>query len=587
VNELETQVRSQLDRLVPMPDGSDASWADAVRRGERGSRDRARRGLQLAAALAGAAALVLALTPLGGAIGRGIGDFSAWLSGQPGEPASQSEQAEFEQANKRAWGGFPEGTHLRRLITARAGGGTFELFGFRSGDSLCLRLTVTGIATKKSGPLPTSCAPLDELRAARAPVLVVGTDYGVGSQAVEPTSEGYIPPQVSVTLGIVADGVERVELVSNHGRAGAIIEDNAFLSLVDRPPLGLRTREAVVTTSDGQSLGVLIAESPFGDFWPAARPGVAPGPTAVERKVEGGTIGWIARRELRGQSLEEAGLTGRLGGRKADFVRVVKPDPAGYLRVTVGVRGTDPDAAICSYLVQINGAGGGCFAPRDAFERKPFTVGTSVEYGGDQYALVSGLATDDVARMELYLATGERRAVPLNDNAYVASVPRTMYPARLVAYDEAGRVIGIEAMSHDPLTWTGPRPVEGEQRVVLTVTGPNGTQGRLLVGPSTDGGRCWKVTFDGGGGGSGCPPKTARMPVLALAVQDGGRDNFVTGEVAAGVTRIELRFASGRTADVKPVETFVLFPIPSGEEVASATGYDAAGRELGRVRLRG
>jgi hypothetical protein len=43
------------------------------------------------------------------------------------------------------------------------------------------------------------------------------------------------------------------------------------------------------------------------------------------------------------------------------------------------------------YLVGINGAGGGCFAPRDAFDGNPFTVDISVENGGDQYALVDGL----------------------------------------------------------------------------------------------------------------------------------------------------------------------------------------------------
>jgi hypothetical protein len=34
-----------------------------------------------------------------------------------------------------------------------------------------------------------------------------------------------------------------------------------------------------------------------------------------------------------------------------------------------------------------------------------------------------GLVSDDVARLDLFLATGERVAVPLKDNAYVVEAP--------------------------------------------------------------------------------------------------------------------------------------------------------------------
>lgn len=86
---------------------------------------------------------------------------------------------------------------------------------------------------------------------------------------------------------------------------------------------------------------------------------------------------------------------------------------------------------------------------------RAFSLGIGVGHGGDQYAVLDGLASDDVVRMELYLATGERIAVPLRDNVYFVQAPRTRFPVRLVAYDSADRVIGIETFSHDPL---GPRP---------------------------------------------------------------------------------------------------------------------------------
>lgn len=580
--DFETRLHEELERLVPLPDARDASWTDALARADRRRRWRGTRELELAAAFVAAVAVTLVLTPLGGALGRGIGDFSAWLSGEPGTPASQTERADFEQAT-RQWRSFPQGTQLRRLISVQAGGGTFTLFGFRSGDSLCLHLAVSGVPiTRAAGPLPTSCAPLEQLRAADAPVVVVGTDYGIGHQDVAPTGAGYVPPLASVTFGIVADGVERLALVTNHGRSDATVGDNAFLAVADHPPLGLRSSEAIATTRDGAERRTAIAEAPFGDYgWPAARPGVAPGPTTVERTPEGGSIGWLTRHEPRGRSLDQAGLNGRFGGARHTFGRVVKPDPSGYLREAVFLHRS---GVICHYLVGINGAGGGCFAPHDVFAHTPFTVDISVENGGDQYALLDGLATDDVRRMELYLATGERWAVPLKDNVFAVAVPRTKYPARIVAYDEQGRVIGIQAMSHDPLATTGPRPA-GPLRLVLTVDGEHGTRGELRLGPSSDGGRCWRVSFSGGGGGGGCPPKETKSPPLALGVQDAGRDSFVTGEVAPAVVRVKLIFVSGRAVTVDPVERFVLDALPADDHLAEAVGLARGGEVVGRWRV--
>lgn len=608
--DLDERLNDELARLVPLPDGRDASWTDALARAgvsrdassadvlgrpKALSRRRGRRRRQLIAVFVTALVGMLALTPLGGAIRGELGDFSAWLTGRPGEPASESVQADFDRANERSWAGFPDGPQLRRLITSDAVGAKFELFGFRTGDSLCLRLAVSGMTDAPA----TACAPLAELRAARDPVLVVVTDYSFGRQQVEPTDEGLIPPRASATFGIVADGIDSIELASNRGRHEAIVEDNAFLAIVERPPLGLRTHEAVAVTASGRRLPVAIAKSPFGQEQPQATPGVAPGPTVVERKPDGGTIGWLVRREPRGQSLEEAGSARRpfaFPGTRVEFARVLTPDPQSHMRVAVAVTEfgagevpppyAKPGEQICSFMISRGGAGGGCSPADVLFSRGPFTVGTSVEHGGNQYAILSGLASDDVERMELFLATGERIAVPLKDNAYILAVARTKYPARLVGYDAAGRVIGIEAMAHDPLASSGPRPVKGAQRLVLTVVGANGTRGQLRVGPSSDGGRCWKVTFTGGAGGSGCPPASTKTPPVTLGMQDAGRDKFVTGQVAGSVAEVEIRFASGKSTRVEPVERFILYPIPAGEELLVAIGYDDSGAEVGRWRFR-
>jgi len=121
---LEERMRQGLDVLVPSPDDVPMSWEDALRRAERAPVRVGRplvtrgRGVALALALAAAALVVLALSPVGGAIARGFGDFSAWLTGSPGEPASQAEQRAFDKANKRSWMGA---SHASSSPTTQAG----------------------------------------------------------------------------------------------------------------------------------------------------------------------------------------------------------------------------------------------------------------------------------------------------------------------------------------------------------------------------------------------------------------------------------------------------------------------------------
>jgi hypothetical protein len=409
---------------------------------------------------------------------------------------------------------------------------------------------------------------------------VLTTDYGFGSQDVQPTSDGYVAPRVRATFGIVADGVSAVEVSTSRGPQQAIVDHNAFLALVEHPSLELRTTAASAVAADGRRFRVPIAPSPFGDELPPASSGGAPGPARVERAVRGGTIGGLVRREPRGQSLEDAHLGyAPFGDWKPSFARVLRPDPQSYFRVAIA----PTKGGFCHYLVAPTGAGGGCTS-LDVFGRSPFFYDTSLRYGRDQYAIVDGLASDDVRRLQLFLADGGPVAVPVEDNAFVVEVPRTQYPARLVAYDDAGRVIGTQQL-YEPMVTHGPHRV-GPYRVVRTVRGPKGTDGRLLVAASSAGGRCWKVVFEGGAGGSGCLPTHAHLPALGFAVQDGGTDSFVSGEVSSRVATVELRFASGRTTRVEPVDGFILDPVPAGEELTAASAYDAGGHRVAQRSFR-
>src|SRR4051794_39897614 len=129
------------------PAGFHSDWADVA---ERAGLARARRLRRATTTAAAATAVAVALgigTPLGAALVRSFDGFSTWLTGEPGTPASQTEQRAFDAANSRTWLRFPKGTQLRHLTSTEVDGNNIELLGFRSGSSaLCLRLHVTGRA---------------------------------------------------------------------------------------------------------------------------------------------------------------------------------------------------------------------------------------------------------------------------------------------------------------------------------------------------------------------------------------------------------------------------------------------------------
>lgn len=146
-----------------------------------------------------------------------------------------------------------------------------------------------------------------------------------------------------------------------------------------------------------------------------------PGPTQVERRVPNGTIGWLFQHELRGQSLAESnialGSTVGAHWQPVRFARVLTPDPASKAKIVVsliGRRGRN----ICMTVVLPRGGFGGCAI---GLNLRPFNGSTA---GGVNIAglVLAGLASDDVARMELFLPQGRHRRVPLQDNAYFVSV---------------------------------------------------------------------------------------------------------------------------------------------------------------------
>jgi len=430
--EVEPRLRDELERLVPLDDeGRD--WGAVLQRVVPPHSSRTRRtGWAMALAAAVVVAAGLALSPVGGAVARTggavartVGGFSAWLRGEPGEPVSDEEQREFE-AESRSWNAFPETPKLRRLLRQDVGGTRYELFGFRIGESLCLRL-VAGDGGEEPA---TSCAPLRDLRTTTAPALVVLADhpFGTGPLPRDALPGEYPPVRARATFGIVADGVDEVELEGDQDRHHALVGSNAFLYVAPKPPARARVREAFARDAAGVRRHVPLASAPFGvmDFQTGEN-GEPGGPLMPQRCVGRTTIGWLERRELRGQSVEEAAPERARGARdpRLIFARVLRPDPNSFARVEVGLvdwSASGPTPApptvspnrltLCWGALPMTPGSYGCLPFEGFFEPAYVVRATLRTSGGNQYATVVGLAGDVVDRIELFLATGERLAVP-------------------------------------------------------------------------------------------------------------------------------------------------------------------------------
>jgi hypothetical protein len=114
--------------------------------------------------------------------------------------------------------------------------------------------------------------------------------------------------------------------------------------------------------------------------------------------------------------------------------------------------------------------------------------------------------SDDVSRITLYLADGSTVPVPFADNLFYVRTARASFPARVVAYDSAGRVIAVETFASDGMTSNAPPGAAKGMRPVLRVTGPHGSVGVLRLAPPAGKVRCWSVDFSGGARGAAARP---------------------------------------------------------------------------------
>jgi hypothetical protein len=265
MNEFSAQIFDQLDGYTPEPDRR-PDWRDVV------VRARKQRTHRLLVVLAAAVIVLGSAT----AVTAALGGFDSWLVGEPGKPASNAEQERFAAAN-RSLNSFPTDTKLRELVRATVDGKQYELYGFRSGASLCLRLKAVSLG-HSIGP---TCAPVSKVKHATAPlVAVVGND---GFQ------NRYGLPSAAVSFGIAADGVTRIEVRAVDGVHRAAIGGNAYLWVDTNPNTGQYVSSVTAIRADGSRMAISLARWSYGTDAGPDRP--PRGPAHVQVRIAHPTVG--------------------------------------------------------------------------------------------------------------------------------------------------------------------------------------------------------------------------------------------------------------------------------------------------------
>jgi hypothetical protein len=211
-------------------------------------------------------------------------------------------------------------------------------------------------------------------------------------------------------------------------------------------------------------------------------------------------------------------------------------------------------------------------------------------HGFGAFLTVSGVASDDVARIDALLADGQRAEVPLVDNAFLIDLPRANLPARLVAYDEEDRIIWVDRPLSDFGAHARAQPARGRARSLIRVEGYEGATAELFVGPSSDGGECVFVKAfvdrQHAGVSVDCQRPTWSGSPLRVGTS-WSPPRFVSGRVRSDVKTVRIRLADGSAVTLTPTRGHVLWAVPrEGREPVSIAGLDADGTVIGRQSLQ-
>jgi hypothetical protein len=257
----------------------------------------------------------------------------------------------------------------------------------------------------------------------------------------------------------------------------------------------------------------------------------------------------------------------------------VKPDPNSNVRIGLAGRGC---------LVVAFGPRGHSSGCSDTFwAQGPLDWMMDGEYGED-FMRISGVVADGVTRVVVFLADGRQQQAFLRKNLFTTLAATAEFPARIVAYDGAGRVVGV-VTPRVPFGFKTPAAAR-KLRKALTVRGPRGAVATGYVGRRVHDSKCWRVDFSTGQTRGSCD--TAAVVASSIwvdLVQPAGGDLFVVGHVHGFAGRIRLEFANGDVRTTRPVGELFVIPVPRSHltterQTATLRSYSKSAGVVFKVR---
>jgi hypothetical protein len=419
----DVRLQSALARLAPQVDDV-SRWDDVVRRAGVGPRIRWRLAVVALALLVTAGVVVGALAA--GGLGSSLDRLAAWVGDQPGEPAPER-QAVFDQENAASHAHFPSGTRVGRLLSFELDGRSHDLLGFRDGSNLCLRIVPPLLRQATAVP---ECVPQPLLARIGGPVAIAGGYVRMGD------------PATTAVYGLAADSVQSIDVLEEGALLGrATVRNNAFiLTVPDQPHSGEHPRDTNIVLRVRGSESSIDVRAPVFRSRRNLHPEDLPGPVRADRTLDSGSVGWLERRELRGEQF----VWPYDSPDRILYSRVLTPDPTSSFRLALAY-GEDRDwqkngrwycLAWFSPLLP-DSSSRGC-GRVDLIRAGLMLEGTSHIIG--DFTHYVGIAADGVARIAVFYKDGSVQRVSVNDNVFSFYLA-TNQSSKLVAYDDAGRVV--------------------------------------------------------------------------------------------------------------------------------------------------
>jgi hypothetical protein len=418
-------LQTALARLAPPVDG-EPKWDDVIRRAGMSPRVR----WKLAAVIA---AMLLATGVVAGAFAEGVlsgslDRLSSWVGDEPGERAPE-QQAAFDEENAASYAHFPSGTRVGRLLRFDFHGRQHDLLGFRDGPNLCVRVVPPLDPSTAAAP---ECVPQPLLARVGDPVAIIG---GRVRQGI---------PAATVVYGLAADSVQSIDVLEQGDLLGtATVGNNAFvLAAPDRPRASDEPPDTNIVLRARGSDGLVDVRAPAFFSRRHSELRDLPGPVRADMTLQSGSVGWLKRREPRGEPFSWPYDSPD----RVLYSRVLTPDPTSSFRLALAY-GEDPDwqkngrwyCVAWFWPLMPDSPNRGC-GRVDAVSAGLMLEGTSPIVGNFTHYV--GVAADEVRRVAIFYEDGSVQRVPVNDNVFSFYVA-TNQSSKLVAYDDAGQVVSL------------------------------------------------------------------------------------------------------------------------------------------------